>query len=342
MSYKSVVLRYTPPVIHKLLRDLYFAVKLLPGHAYDYRRFLAYSGLNKSRDSRSERAARITLYYHQVEKGLSLASPRGGFGMNVIPGLLDDVDAYLGAYGIADPATTAISALQDYLDYHERIGHPADYVRTRLSVIFDKYHISIEQSQSWAGGVLALSRAGLLAARNAGFKSFFESRYSVRQFAGGVIPESDIRSAVETSQKTPSVCNRQSWRVHAFSDAKQIERLLAIQNGSRGFGDQASVVLVVTSELRSFLGVAERYQPWIDGGMFAMSLCLALHDLGYGSCCLNWSKESGDDKLMRAAAAIPPSEQIIMLLAVGILPDEFRVARSYRPSVDQVLVMHGA
>jgi nitroreductase len=342
MSYKKIILRYAPPILQKLLRDLYFSAKLLPGYTYDYWRFLAYSGLNKSRNSQPERAARITLFYHQVEKGLSLASPRPGFGMTVIPGLLDDVDAYFAEYGITEPATTAIAALLSYLDYHEQIGFQVDYVRSRLFAILDKYHVSLEHARSWHGGVLSLSRAELLTARNAGFKSFFESRYSVRQFAGGIIPEADIRRAVELAQKTPSVCNRQSWRVHAFTDAKQMERLLEIQSGSGGFGEQASFVLVVTCELRSFLGIGERYQPWIDGGMFAMSLCLAFHDLGYGSCCLNWSKEPGDDKAMRSTTSISPSEQIIMLMAVGTLTDEFNVAHSYRPSVDQCLFMHDA
>jgi len=73
-----------------------------------------------------------------------------------------------------------------------------------------------------------------------------------------------------------------------------------------------------------------------------MSLCLAFHDLGYGSCCLNWSKEPHADKAMRAAAPISPSEQIIMLMAVGTLADEFNVARSYRPHVDHCLFIHGS
>jgi nitroreductase len=342
MSYKTQIFRYTPPAIHKLLRDVYFFAKLLPGHFYDYCRFFSYSGLNKSRTSQPERAARITLYYHQVEKGLSLANPRAGFGMMVIPDLLNDIDKYFTEYGVVEPATTAIAALHDYLEHHKRIGHETDFVHRRVSQVLNKHHISWEQSKSWGGGVRSISRVDLLTARNAGFKSFFESRYSIRQFAGGLIPPIDIRRAVELAQKTPSVCNRQSWRVHAFNDDAKIKRLLEIQNGSRGFGDQASFILVITCDLRSFLSTSERYQPWIDGGMFAMSLCLALHDLGYGSCCLNWSKEPSDDKLMRAEAGIGQAEQIIMLLAVGNLLDEFTVAHSYRPTVDHLLVMHGS
>jgi len=262
--------------------------------------------------------------------------------MAVISELLDDVDAYFSEYGINEPATTAIAALLGYLDFHESINQPMESVRRRVVEVLGKYHISLQQAQSWQGGVLQVSRAALSEDRNTGFKGFFKSRHSVRQFTGGTIAETDIRNAVELAQKTPSVCNRQSWRVHAFFDTKQMADLLEIQSGSRGFGEQASWVLVITCELRSFLGIAERYQPWIDGGMFAMSLSLALHDLGYGSCCLNWSKEPGTDMAMRSAATIPPSEQIIMLMAVGTLPDKFSVARSYRPSVDECLTVHEA
>ena len=104
-------------------------------------------------------------------------------------------------YGIIEPTTTAIAALLGYLDYHERIGFQVGYVRSRLFAILDKHHISLEQGRSWHGGVLSLSRTELSGACNAGFKSFFESRYSVRQFAGGTIPEDDIRYAVELAQK---------------------------------------------------------------------------------------------------------------------------------------------
>lgn len=340
MTIKKLALRYTPTSVHRLMRDIYHAIKLLPGFVYDYARYFVHSGMNKSRGGQIQQAARITLFYHQVEKGLSLAAPRPGFGMTVIPGLFNDIDAYLAQYGVVEPATTAIAALRDYVAYHERINHQVDYVRARLNDIIGKYHFLPELVDSWQGGAIRVTRDELAEARKAGFRRFFESRHSVRQFRGGAIPQADIHHAVEIAQKTPSVCNRQSWRVHAFLDVKEMERLLEIQSGSRGFGERASAVLAVTSELGSFLGVAERYQPWIDGGMFAMALCLSFHDLGYGTCCLNWSKEPEADRQMRAAAAIPSSEQIIMLIAVGTLPDEFKVARSYRPPVDRCLVVH--
>lgn len=340
MSYRKTIRRLTPKSAHRFLRDVYLIFRMLPNYSYDFWRYLAYAGMNISRGNRSERAARITLIYHQVEKGLSLANPRFGFGMKVIPGLLDDIDAYLGRFGVEEPAKTAMAALTAYVGFHERNGQEAAFVKNRLAEIKRKHGISDEALQGWKGGSSHITRAGLLAARNQGFRDFFESRHSIRQFSGGAIPHEDVRRAVELAQKTPSVCNRQSWKAHLYDEPSKIPHLLQIQGGSRGFGEKASLVFVVTSELGCFVNAAERYQAWIDGGMFSMSLCLALHDQGYGTCCLNWSKEWADDKALRAVAEIPASEQIIMLVAVGTLPEEFEVASSSRIPVDQCLVIH--
>lgn len=340
MSYKTFILKSTPDFMHILIRDVYFVLRMIPSYAYDFKRFLVYSGLNKSRKTKEERAARIVLFYHQVEKGLSLAHPRPGFGMNVIPRLLDDVDAYITAYGAVTPATTAMAALQSYVDFSERQGVSSILVSRRLEEIKIKYGIPPGAASAWIGGTRKVSRISMAKARAGSFTEFFEARHSVRQFVGGAIPDDDIRKAVALSQRTPSVCNRQSWRVHAFSKPEEIRKLLDIQSGCRGFSENVSSVLVVTAELASFLDVAERYQAWIDGGMFAMSLCLALHDQGHGTCCLNWSKEPQTDKAMHFAASIPMSEQIILLLAVGHIPEDFEVARSYRPPVEQCLRIH--
>lgn len=95
---------------------------------------------------------------------------------------------------------------------------------------------------------------------------------------------------------------------------------------------------MITARLDCFLTVEERYQHWIDGGLFAMSLIYALHSLGLGSCCLNWSVAPATDRAFKEAAGIADDQSIIMLLAVGHLPERLRVARSERRPLDEVLV----
>jgi nitroreductase len=159
----------------------------------------------------------------------------------------------------------------------------------------------------------------------------------VRQFSDTPVDDDLIENAVSMAIKTPSVCNRQTWKVYACSDQDQKNRLLKHQNGNRGFGPMAGQILIVTSDLNLFVGAAERNQSFIDGGLFSMSLIYALHSLGLGTCCLNWSVTMERDKALRHEAGIDDSESIIMLIAVGHLPDTLSVACSPRRKTEEVL-----
>ena len=166
---------------------------------------------------------------------------------------------------------------------------------------------------------------------------FFSHRFSVRHFSEEPVGRELLHSALRMAQKSPSVCNRQSGRVYVFDNDELGSSVLACQNGNRGFGHTANKILVVTSELGSFLSAGERNQCWIDGGLFAMSLIYALHSLGLGVCCLNWSVEFERDEELRRVAGIRDSENVIMLLAVGHLPERFRVACSQRRPTEEVV-----
>jgi nitroreductase len=186
------------------------------------------------------------------------------------------------------------------------------------------------------GGTFEVTREEVHSAARIDLLAFFGKRYSVRHFDPAPVDPALIHRAVGMAQKAPSVCNRQSGRVHVLvSDVKKTQAL-RYQNGNRGF-EVIPVVLVITSDLRCFLEPSERYQAWIDGGLFAMSLNYALHSLGLGACMLNWSVDAPTDAAMRAANAIPEHESIIMMMAVGHLPERFRVAQSPRRPIDEVL-----
>jgi nitroreductase len=276
--------------------------------------------------------------YHQLEKGLSYAQPRPGFGVEVVERLFDACDRLVRHQGYVAPVTTAVGVLRRYIEFQRAHGIDVDRVEQRLERSLSAWGAPGDQPA--VGGSRAVTAQALQAEREAGFTRFFLSRHSVRNFAAAPIPPGAIAAAVALAQKTPSVCNRQAGRVHVFERADDIKKLLAIQAGARGFGEAAGAVLVVTCELGNFVDVGERYQAWIDGGMFAMSLCLALHEQGLGSCCLNWSKEASTDRALRKVADLPVSEQIIMLIAVGTLPDSFNVAWSERRDPATVLVTH--
>ena len=117
-----------------------------------------------------------------------------------------------------------------------------------------------------------------------------------------------------------------------------MQGVLAIQMGSSGFGHLASSVIVVTSDLRCFFRNGEQKQPFVDGGIFLMSLILAFHSLGIGSCALNWSVDRQQDTALREFIGLPDHEVVIALLAVGMLSEEYEVAESRRRPVSEIII----
>lgn len=73
--------------------------------------------------------------------------------------------------------------------------------------------------------------------------------------------------------------------------------------------------------------------------MFSMSLVYGLHSLGLGTCYLNWSVKNKQDKELKMIAGIPDSDLVIMMITVGYLPEEFKVAQSPRKPLKEVLII---
>jgi nitroreductase len=309
-------------------------VALRRSMAYDHRRFADGAGLFRAETHAPSIEASLIKAYHRIEKGLALREPRPGFGRDAVEAVLLDAQRLLACLGPQRSVTRALAALDEYVHFHLVQGVDLAWLLPRLTALRQAQGRSAIAGE---GGTVLVERARIHAAARLDLADFFARRHSIRQFSAEPVAAVLVAQAVAMAQKTPSVCNRESGMVHAAFEPGIKERLLALQNGTRGFGDQAGCVLVVTSRLDTFLSVGERYQGWIDGGMFAMSLVYALHSLGLGSCCLNWSVEPEADIALRRVGGIPDDQLVIMLLAVGHLPERLRVAQSPRRPLDDVL-----
>jgi nitroreductase len=318
-------------------RGLGVKSRLSRNFSYDQARYLKWSGLPVHDPSRVNLRSMITMDYHRIEKGLSLKSPRLGFGKATVEALIRNVSQYLDRFGVDNHIIVAVNVLNEYCVFNRDVGSQMEPICKQIDEL--KLRVAGSGHCEPRGGVFELTRDQIHSASMKDLRAFFATRHSIRHFGGEPVPLDSIEQAIGMSTKTPSVCNRQAWRVYCFSDPEKKLSVLSHQNGNRGFGDQASWVLVVTCDLSHFVSVGERNQAWIDGGMFAMSLLYALHSLGLGACPLNWSMEKESDSALRQAAKIQDQDAIIMLIAVGQLPETLRVAQSARKRLDEVMVL---
>jgi len=144
-----------------------------------------------------------------------------------------------------------------------------------------------------------------------------------------------VRRAMEVA---PSVCNRQGGRVYMLTSEAGKRAALSFQNGNRGWGHEAGVVLVMAASQEHYVLMREeRYQAWIDGGMWSQAVLMGLHSVGLGACPLNWDVTPAVDMKMREAVGISPADTILMLVAVGHYPSTFDVAASPRKPLADVL-----
>jgi len=325
-----------PTKLKQTIRALMFLPgrlsELFSNYVYDMQRFLKHSSVLQFFGSEQQLLSWIDADLHKIEKALALRKPKPGFGHGVAERLVRQVLLYVSKYGDNPSIQISIDVLRLYKQFN--LEHKVTY--TKLFKDID--HLSHLHNKAFVnGGYDEINKQSWLDSAHQDLLPFFKSRRSVRNFSDKEIDFSLIEKAVEMAMYTPTVCNRQAVKVHAFTEKTSREKVLNCQMGNSGFGQQAKSALVITVDRECFFTAGERNQCWIDGGLFSMSLVYALHSLGLGTCCLNWSVTKERDKLLRSVIDIKESEAVIMMVAVGHLKENFKVAMSARKSLEHFL-----
>ena len=297
---------------------------------YDRAQFMANAGALHL-DRRAAARAEIVMGYHVLEKGLTMPRRRLGFGKGAVIHLVNLVASFEDRFGTDDPQVRhAVGVLRAYRELHRESPDPMPRLDAFLAA-----HPDIP-----AAPEPHVKREDFFAAKDAPFPQFAASRHVCRHFAGPV-PRGTIAAAVEIALTAPSACNRQPARVHVVDDPELRDRLFAAQGGTRGFGADADKVLVVTADLSTVRWGWERHDCYVNGGIFVMNLCYALHYLGVAHCILHWSVSPEVDRAAHAFLGIPANEAIVQVIACGLPPAEFDVAASPRLALSEVLTWHG-
>ncbi len=293
---------------------------------YDYKRYILYSAWGQDLSKKDERNYISVKIYHSLEKSLSLKDRKAEAGWENTK-LLDVVCAKAldsGDLGFQDKV--GLSVLKKFSSQLKNIDAAAKISESmgNIEIIEEVGGVKLHGKEDFDKGLLADP------------ESFFLSRYTLRDFSEKALENSLVERAIRLAMKSPSACNRQAWHVYDLNAPEIISTALSCQSGNRGFGHKVKRLLVVTADLRAFVSPKERYQHWIDGGMFSMSLIWAFHSLGVASCCLNWSQDPGSDIKFRKLVPINPAHSVIMLIALGYPDEENNVCASARRPLGEV------
>lgn len=316
-----------PPTIVNKIRKIYNLKILISCYLYDYRKFVKYSG--NFIDSYKVNESWIIQFCHSLEKGLTNTNIRFDFGHNAIDIILKNYNQ---------------------LKLINKLDPEIEYMIADVFYMYDKKHKDNNKDYLYEfnNDFLALIQLSNLSEYNEIFikkidysKFTFEelmmSRKSVRQYSNKKVSFQEIKKAIDIAKYSPSVCNRQHFRVKIFDGEKKNE-FLSNQNGNITFRSQINQILVVTSDLNYMVTPLERYQQYIDGGIFLGNLINSLQVSNIYSCVLNWAADPENDKKIYKSKLIPNNEAIIAIIAIGDLEsDSVVVCESRRFSTPRFL-----
>jgi nitroreductase len=275
----------------------------------------------------------IILLAHTVEKGLSVSNPRPGFGKEKINQLISLLEKYKLEWPLFC-VEKSYGCLSEYIVWHESIGFDLGDRRFAIEAFLSRCQDAGIQKK---GGTNTIETGK----NSVFFEQSLLERHSSRQYAPGLVSEDVLDRIGNIVARTPSQCNRQSARLHYYSDYNQIQQLLMLQGGAEGFRENVNNLFVVSSDISAWSGFKARSQAYVDASLLAMQAMNALQSQNLGYCPLNLAVSNAMEHKICSAGNISHGERLVMMISFGYqIEGEFKVARSARLSTDQLIKRH--
>ena len=301
--------------------------------SYDIKKYAQYySDSAESYGAKSYYEREILVLSHTIEKGLCHKNFKPKFGKASVIQLSECISAYLKFDEVNDYIVSlGVSALNEYVRAH-----------TMANIDISDYNLNIPELSNTAAeaGVTNTTVSDFFSKTRSDFLSFSLSRHSMRLYdnPGEEIERDTLNRCVKIALSAPSACNRQAVRVLIIDNKETIKKVVDIQRGSNGFGENSSALILVFSDVRYYV-TAERRLPMFDSGLFSMNLLYALHYEGLGSCILNGSFTEEQESVLKKIIDIPDYEMLAAVISVSKITTDadIRVAKSVRRSVDDII-----
>jgi nitroreductase len=329
---------------------------------------LSSRNINYNNLTKNQLISKMCIFYHCIEKGLSLPNIKPNFGVD--SGILNTIykmnEVFIKRFGVEHKILKMIyDSVNEYYEYHtkNKIKIKCLYIQVYLNKykflknnnnsysdnnddINDNYSNNNDSNNNDSNNNILIKYGGTkqfkkeeVIINNLELNKFFLSRRSVRNYDKKDIDINIIKNAINNAiYGTPTVCNRPINKVYVITDYEKRKQLLSYQKGNTGFGIDAPVLLIITANLENYEETFERRTPYIGGGMFAQSIVYALHAENLATCCLNWDINFNSDIKVREILNLY-NETIIMFITVGHYKYNNIVAFSDKMNVNDIMII---
>jgi len=271
----------------------------------------------------------IRLIAHSIEKGLSHDDPRP-FGLKKAHALVDALGRAerLGLTGNS-AYSLGLGALAAWMHSQRAIGVPAGELE-----FADGFLGRADLPHALPAGTLRVARDHDWS--ELPLRDFLSARHSARRFTASPVPEQVVLDCVEMALTSPSACNRQLIHFFCVEEETARRRLYDTLHGTGGVDFEQAHLGVITYDVSSLGFYGERNQGYLNAGLFAMSLVLAFHWKGLGSCLLQVGNSYAQERALAEALGLPPNHRLAVAVAYGYPREEEVVPASVRKPPTEV------
>jgi hypothetical protein len=253
--------------------------------------------------------AKIAKTAHMIEKGLAFAKVKPNFGKEKIINLITEIDLIPNDQRSKEEVDWAYKTMFEYVQWHIDNNIDCQLASLINETVKNKIYFEPAGVDKFDNDCTEMEKEN--------FQKIISTRRSLRSFSSEVVDIDMIKSCVLMADNAPSVCNRRPWFTKTFQNKAAIQKLLTLQNGNTGFGDEISTLIVVGMDLNKLFDRYEIFEGYIDSGLYVGLLVNILHSYGIGSCCLNLCVSENILHLIRKEAQIDSEFQPVMFIAVG-------------------------
>ena len=275
----------------------------------------------------------ILVLSHTIEKGLSHKKIKPLFGYSMVQELyknvlsyykLDDFDDFILSIGV--------SSISKYNEVNQKLNISPEKI-FNIPKELKKYN-------SKEVGAFEINKEDFFKKTSLDFLEFSNSRHSVRLYdeVSDEIKNDILNDCVKLAMNCPCACNRQAVKLKIVRDRNKIKEITEIQGGSRGFGQNAGAIIIVTVNL-NYYQHHERNIPLFDSGLFVMNLLYALHYYKLGACVLNASFNTMQINKLQKIIELNDEELLASLVTVSNIPDNstIMIAKSEKKETENIV-----
>lgn len=226
----------------------------------------------------------------------------------------------------------AINALREYVRFYDAQGWK-DRPETNKVI---EYLNKKSDVKSIKVGSYTLTKEEIMSQANIDYRSFVQSRHSIRDFDYDKLKEKEVKQAIETAILSPSACNRQMCKVYFIKNNSIKNKIIEMAQGFGGFKKETINILLITFDINANYFIGERNQGWFNAGLFSTNLINALHSKGIGSCFCQFGNKSEEEDEIKRIVGIPQNERIAVILSIGHYKQANKILYSPRKNIKEL------